>query len=47
MLTPSHLLVLHMVGIYLLDEFFHHLPGDLSEADWPVTPQILLPEDRE
>lgn len=47
MLTPSYLLFLHMFGNYLLDEFFHHLPGDLSEVDWPVAPQILLPEDKE
>lgn len=40
--TPSHLLVLHMLGNGYQKDLLHHLHRHGSEARQPVAPQILL-----
>jgi len=44
LITPQHLLVHHMFGNGFQDDLLYHFLKDQGESDWPLIPQIVLPD---
>lgn len=43
-MAPHHVLVHPMFGNNFQDDLLHHFLKDYCESDWPLIPQIILPD---